>query len=556
MNWGVLFLLPLSCAFGALLGGYRPVENDDPVIQSKLRPMLETKGRLGTLPIRRVEQQRLYKETNYKVYQGIPNNSGLEICVKITCFDSKACNAAEPCDKNHAHNAPIQAELKPHLLGGHEAAQPKEVQEAVDFAVEKINSMSNSMFRLVAEDVTNMTKQVINGLRYKFTITLVSTACRNALKNKGKQLGECKLTEDAERQQCHVSVLYTRTDGQKWEYSLESQQCGPLHRANRSVHSVLGGDDHDYCHVHLKAFRKFKDDFQRLYGSEEEEAARFKTFCVNMKRIKTVQEHEQGSATYGINKFADLSEAEFRKYYLTPTWDLKTLRPWMTPAGPANPNGDAIPDSFDWRDKGAVTPVKNQGQCGSCWAFSTTGNIEGQWAIKSNKLVSLSEQELVDCDKLDEGCNGGLPSNAYEAIMKLGGLETEGEYKYEGADEKCKFNRTEVAVKINGGLNISSDETEMKAWLFKNGPISIGINAFAMQFYFGGISHPWKIFCNPTSLDHGVLIVGYGVSSSGEPYWIVKNSWGPDWGEKGYYLVYRGSGVCGLNQMCTSAKIN
>nr|KAG5712909.1 hypothetical protein BaRGS_007506 [Batillaria attramentaria] len=115
--------------------------------------------------------------------------------------------------------------------------------------------------------------------------------------------------------------------------------------------------------------------------------------------------------------------------------------------------------------------------------------------------------------------------------MKLGGLETEDEYSYEGRDDKCKFNRSEVAVKINGAVNISSDENEIKAWLYKNGPISVGINAFAMQFYWGGISHPWKIFCDPSELDHGVLIVGYGVKD-GEPYWIIKNSWGEDWGEK------------------------
>ena len=108
---------------------------------------------------------------------------------------------------------------------------------------------------------------------------------------------------------------------------------------------------------------------------------------------------------------------------------------------------------------------------------------------------------------------------------------------------------------INSSVKISHNEDDMKAWLYKNGPISIGINANAMQFYWGGISHPWRIFCNPDNLDHGVLIVGYGVSKKGVPYWIIKNSWGEDWGEKGYYLAYRGAGVCGLNTNGTSAVV-
>nr|KAG5712908.1 hypothetical protein BaRGS_007505 [Batillaria attramentaria] len=162
-----------------------------------------------------------------------------------------------------------------------------------------------------------------------------------------------------------------------------------LHKVEKPVLRLIGGDDHDYCHVHLDAFKQFKEKYGRLYDTQEEEARRFKVFCVNMKRIKTIQEYEQGSAVYGVTKFADLSEEEFRRTYLTPKWDLSLRRPWMKKA--TIPTGP-VPDSFDWRDHGAVTPVKNQGSCGSCWAFSTTGNIEGQWAIRSKKLVSLSEQ--------------------------------------------------------------------------------------------------------------------------------------------------------------------
>nr|CAD7587075.1 unnamed protein product [Timema genevievae] len=150
--------------------------------------------------------------------------------------------------------------------------------------------------------------------------------------------------------------------------------------------------------------------------------------------------------------------------------------------------------------------------------------------------------------------------NTYTAIKNIGGLENEDDYPYEGESEQCHFNKSEVQVTVAGGVNITSNETQMAQWLVKNGPISIAINANAMQFYFGGVSHPWSFLCDPESLDHGVLIVGYGVHITSirhrvMPYWTVKNSWGPSWGEQGYYRVYRGDGTCGVNLMASSAVI-
>jgi cathepsin F len=316
---------------------------------------------------------------------------------------------------------------------------------------------------------------------------------------------------------------------------------------------LIGGDDHDVGH--MGEFEEFKKKYNKVYGSEEEETKRYEIFRSNMKIAKQIEFYDLGTATYGASPFADMTPEEFRSKYLTKRWDMsydESLKPATIPS-------DTPPDEFDWRDHDAVTPVKNQGSCGSCWAFSVTGNIEGQWALKKKKLLSLSEQQLIDCDKLDQGCNGGLPSWAYMEIKRLGGLETEEAYPYKGIDQKCSFDASLVRVYLNGSVNVSKDENEMKSWIYKNGPVSIGINAFAMQFYLGGISHPFKIFCAPDFLDHGVAIVGYAISKGifcNSPYWIVKNSWGPHWGEKGYYLVYRGSGVCGLNQMVSSAVID
>ncbi|XP_042873861.1 cathepsin L-like isoform X6 [Penaeus japonicus] len=331
---------------------------------------------------------------------------------------------------------------------------------------------------------------------------------------------------------------------------------------------LLGGDGHDQqphgqkvgngprelSHTHM--FKGFMKKYNKAYNSQSEFKKRFSIFRQNLKKIHILQQSERGTAKYGPTKFSDLTEHEFRRMLgLRPD-----LKPTLSQMEPAEIPSEEIPSSFDWRDHGIVTPVKNQGMCGSCWAFSVTGNVEGQWALKHKHLYSLSEQELVDCDKTDEGCNGGMPENAYEAIAKLGGLETENDYPYEAKDDQCHFNETKVKVTVNGSVELPQNEDDLARWLVKHGPISIGINANALQFYVGGVSHPLRFLCNPKSLDHGMLIVGYGVHTTKylhrrQPYWIVKNSWGPDWGEQGYYRVYRGDGTCGVNQMATSAIV-
>jgi len=200
-----------------------------------------------------------------------------------------------------------------------------------------------------------------------------------------------------------------------------------------------------------------------------------------------------------------------------------------------------------------VNPVKNQQQCGSCWAFATVANIEGAGFVENKKLLSLSEQELVDCDKVDQGCQGGLPSNAYKDMIKNNlGLELEADYPYTQKGSTCKASQPKEKAFIKDWVQISTDEDQIAAALMKYGPLAIGINAGPMQWYRGGVANPWSFLCNPKSLDHGVAIVGFGVDS-GKKYWTIRNSWGATWGEKGYYRIIRGVGKCGLNTMVTSA---
>jgi len=217
-----------------------------------------------------------------------------------------------------------------------------------------------------------------------------------------------------------------------------------------------------------------------------------------------------------------------------------------------------LPASFDWRSKGGVNPVQNQAQCGSCWAFSTVANIESVNYLATGQLLKLSEQQLVDCENAkhsgqDQGCQGGLPTNAFTWMKAQNvGLESETDYPYTARDDTCAQTAGKEKVFVDGYKTISTDEDQIAQALMDNGVLSIGINAGPMQFYFGGVANP--LLCNPKKLDHGVDIVGFGTDP--KPHWIIRNSWGAAWGEKGYYRIVRGKGKCGLNTMVSTAVIN
>ncbi|CAG9537696.1 unnamed protein product [Cercopithifilaria johnstoni] len=304
-------------------------------------------------------------------------------------------------------------------------------------------------------------------------------------------------------------------------------------------------------------FVNFMKTFKREYSSVAEQLERFKIYIQNMHFAQKLQYDEKGTAIYGVTQFSDMTPEEFQKKMLPSVWwdSVKSKHTELDfNLNNFNLSFNNLPTKFDWRTKGVVTPVKNQGSCGSCWAFSVTGNIEGLWAIKTGELISLSEQELIDCDIIDNGCNGGLPINAFREIKRMGGLEPEDKYPYKGKNETCHLVRRNIAVSIDDGVEIPRNETVMKAWIAQRGPISVGIDAELLAYYKGGILHPTRSRCPPSRINHGVLITGYDVEN-GRPYWIIKNSWGEQWGEDGYFRLMRGKDVCGVRDLASSAII-
>jgi C1A family cysteine protease len=254
----------------------------------------------------------------------------------------------------------------------------------------------------------------------------------------------------------------------------------------------------------------------------------------------------------GINQFTDLTPTEFRKGYLN--LDMKLVNKINYKKVSVNSKNDA-PESWNWVDEGVFGPVKDQGYCGSCWAFSTMGNIEALNAMKTKEYVALSEQQLVDCDtEYDQGCNGGLMEYAFAYLVEKGCM-TEKDYPYVGYDDTCHYDESKVFLRIDSWLMLDTqDENEIKEFLYTNGPLAIAINADPFQYYTGGIIDEDEWSCDPEGLNHGVVLVGYG-NESGVDYWIIRNSWGDYWGEDGYVRVARGKGTCGVNTYVTTAVL-
>ncbi|KAG6754965.1 hypothetical protein POTOM_040771 [Populus tomentosa] len=291
----------------------------------------------------------------------------------------------------------------------------------------------------------------------------------------------------------------------------------------------------------IEIFRQWRDRHQKVYEHAAESEKRYRNFKRNLKYIieKAGKKTAALGHRVGLNKFADLSNEEFKELYLSkvkkPVNKRSIARDWRQ----SNLQTCDAPSSLDWTKKGVVTAVKDQGDCGSCWSFSTTGAIEGINAIVTGDLISLSEQELVDCDTTNYGCEGGYMDYAFEWVINNGGIDTEANYPYTGVDGTCSTTKEEIkVVSIDGYTDVDETDSALLCATVQQ-PISVGMDGSALDFqlYTGGI-YDGDCSDDPNDIDHAVLIVGYG-SENGEDYWIVKNSWGTEWGMEGYFYIKR-----------------
>jgi len=291
-------------------------------------------------------------------------------------------------------------------------------------------------------------------------------------------------------------------------------------------------------------FENFVKKFNRVYKDNEERTLRYNTFVENMDKMLKDQE-KMPSAKFGITKFADWTKEE--KHALT------GVKPGQLPKKPSKivSSNYTLPSSFDWRKRNMVTPVKDQGQCGSCWTFQTVALVESRVLLNGQPQILLSEQELVDCDKLyqSDGCNGGWP-NAGLVYAQQHGLETEAQYPYKAVNQPCHANyNLKPRTGIKAWEFLGPDENNAAYQLTQVGPLGYDIWVpDSLYNYVSGVWYPSASECQAaanTGEGHAITLVGFG-TEGGVPYWLIKNSWGTSWGDQGYFKLHRGNLTCAM----------
>ncbi|KAL6070892.1 Cysteine proteinase [Balamuthia mandrillaris] len=304
----------------------------------------------------------------------------------------------------------------------------------------------------------------------------------------------------------------------------------------------------------MTLFKNFMAEYQKEYPTEEERLYRLSVFKSNLEVAKE-QARLNPAASFGVTKFSDLTIQEFEQFYLMP--NLAAIpREEVLLEEEELEDVAALPTSFDWKDKGAVTAVKNQGQCGSCWAFSATEEIESMWFLAGNPLPLLSEQQVVDCDPTSYGCSGGWPYSAYEYVIQAGGIEGESDYPYTAQDGQCSFQKSKVISKLVKWYSSTNNrnETQMQVVLQQKGPLSVCVAASTWATYRSGV----LTSCD-NGINHCVQATGFqnmvGNDGNTYPVWNIRNSWGTGWGMDGYIYLERNKDMCALADESTYPQV-